>query len=35
MITHIAGKLGNYYKKCQDKISIYNPTILLCDTSYL
>ena len=31
MITHIAGKLGNYYKKCQDKISIYNPTIYFVD----
>jgi len=35
LITQIAGKLGNYYKKCQDKISSYNPTILLCGHSHI
>ena len=35
MMTHIAGKLGNYYSNCQNKISSYNPSILLCGHSHI
>ena len=34
-MTHIAGKLGNYYSNCQNKISSYNPSILLCGHSHI
>ena len=34
-ITHIAGKLGSYYRSCSKKIALYKPNILVCGHSHI
>ena len=34
-ITHIAGKLGSYYKNCREKIALHKPDILICGHSHI
>ena len=34
-LTHIAGKLSNYYERCQNKIKVFKPTVLVCGHSHI